>query len=151
MSEHWDNNDLDDEIVLEEEPNLQKSKIDKRKETSKRNMEKARLAKLAQLKQQKKVYEDYSDSDSSESSDSDLEEFVVKTKKPKYKLKNKKDTLKDKRIEELENKLAKILSTNKKAVKKAKTQINIQMPQNNNADKNPNAQAEHLKKCIIDM
>lgn len=70
--------DIDNEIIEQTS-----KKIDKRKETSKRNMEKARLKKLELLKQQReeKQYE-YELSSSDESSESD-NEIIIKPRRKK--------------------------------------------------------------------
>jgi len=134
------------------------TKTDKRKISSKANLEKARLAKLEKLKQKKDVqqYEIQSESDSS---DSDEEVIVVQSKKKKQISKKPKeapvDDLKERllRIEQKHEQLLEkydnlVVKTKKKKAKNAKQVIKIVNPPNVTQNK-PNPEVDTLKKKML--
>lgn len=127
---------------------MSEEKIDRRKQTSKANMAKARAEKLKQLKEQKELQKgtkEYSigeDSSDSESSDSDDEVLVIKGKGKNKK--EKKETKKgiaidplQKEINDLKDVVTKLIKENKsKNKKKEKSKTVVQIvnpaPQNSN-------------------
>ena len=129
---------------------MSEEKIDRRKQTSKANMAKARAEKLKQLKEQKELQKgtkEYSideDSSDSESSDSDDEVLVIKGKGKGKNKKEKKETKKgiaidplQKEINDLKDVVTKLIKENKsKNKKKEKSKTVVQIvnpaPQNSN-------------------
>jgi len=111
---------------------MEENKIDKRKQTSKANMAKARAEKLRQLKEKKetKEYEIDEDSSSSESGSSDDEVLVIKGKRGKKQPKAKKGQAMDplqKEINDLKVIVSK-LAKEKKSKQKPKTVVQIVNP-----------------------
>lgn len=109
------------------------TKIDKRKQTSKANMAKARAEKKRQLKEKKETLEyeiDEDDSSSSEEDSSDDDVLVIKGKRGKKKEKVKKGKAIDplqKEIDDLKALVAK-LAKDKKSKGKPKTVVQIVNP-----------------------
>jgi|GEM_PF-5519093 len=99
---------------------------DKRKETSKANLKKAREMKIKQLKEEKEVYDESSDSDSS-SSDNEHEVIQIKAKKVNKNGKNKvKDVIEDpiqKQLDEMKTMIQSLSKPKKKIKSKAPRQI----------------------------
>ena len=134
----------------------QPTKVDKRKISSKQNMEKARKAKLEKLKQKKaeKHYEIQSESD--DSSDSEDEVIVIQ---PKKKVKKEpKPVAKDFQFEQMRQEIRSEIQEAVKnlAIKKKKTKpknskqvIKIVNPPPQPVETKPNAELDTLKKRML--
>ena len=162
------NNNVDE---IMNETVKEKPKLDRRKATSKANMQKARLAKLAQQAQARKAkantqtYNVY-DSESSEDDESDEEdvrELVIQRSKPKTISKGKsskatKSSQPNKEMSEIKSMMAMLLKAQMKAKKKPeKKQINVQLPaptiiQHQQPKTLPaNSRLVHMKNELLDL
>jgi len=153
------------DIVEEGEVQIEEPvKVDKRKISSKINMEKARLKKLANQKQEKQLkgrtYNVYDESPSD--SESDEDDQLILTRKPSKqkaaKNKSSKEPKHDKsELSELKQMMTMLMAQQLKAKKKkpAKKQINLQLPaiyaQNPPPQKAPNQKLKHLTQQLIDL
>ena len=130
-------------------------KVDKRTETSKKNMAKARAAKIAGLQQKKQdkqyvVSEDESSSEEDESSDD--EELVITKKKPKKGGSAPPPSAVDDRMGRMEEILIALAKKKmkKKPAKRGKTIINVTNPAQVGVIV-PNPQAQVLKHNILNF
>ena len=130
-------------------------KVDKRKQTSGKNLAKAREAKLTKLKQEKKVSEKvpqytFEESDSSSSSsDSEDERIVVKKEKKKTKKVTEKpiETLNE--MAAIKGMLEQLMKKPKRSKpKKSKQVVQVITPPAQEAKK-PSPEIESLKKRIL--
>ena len=138
------------------------SKADKRKQTSKANMAKARLKKLQLLKEQReaqeRTYTMYDESSSESESESESDEELLITKKPKKQAKKgQKMKLPAKNeyteLQEMKTMMAQILQAQNKAKKKkvVKKQINLQLPYTPAPQKSSNQHYDNLTRQLLNL
>lgn len=132
----YNGNEVEEVNIKQEETPV---KVDKRKQSSKNNMEKARLAKIEQLKQkrllqeQQNIYEINEEASSDSSDDSEVEYVLQKINKQKKKTKPAAVDNSNDRIQQLENMLLALAGGMKKQKKqkKVKNKTIIHLPSNN--------------------
>jgi len=138
-----------------------KGENDKRKTTSKANMEKARLAKLANMKRVKEIANSQyeipdGDSDSESESSSSEEELVIsKVKKNKHKKKIHTSPVRgvpESRIDRLEAMMMNLAKSQKKAKKKViERKTIVQLPSYNPQQNVNDSIADHYKMKLLKL